>query len=163
MRSASSSAGMITEMRTGVRRQGEHGGRGLANRARTPHRDFRAGRDHPRPHSCGTALAPGLPGSPCRRPRAYLTRVKPNNEDAPLPFDSRPLRVLLISGSQRRQYNCPGVDSKSRALMLRMADRLPAEWEIDVEDLGNVYARERIQSCNACASTSMALCCWPCN
>jgi multimeric flavodoxin WrbA len=44
-----------------------------------------------------------------------------------------------------------------------MADRLPQEWEIDFEDLGNVYARERIQSCNACVSTSMALCVWPCN
>ncbi|MFN2398156.1 MAG: hypothetical protein ABR543_05880 [Gemmatimonadaceae bacterium] len=42
--------------------------------------------------------------------------------------------------------------------MLRMADRLPQEWEIDYEDLGNVYPRERIQSCNACVSTSMALC-----
>lgn len=50
-----------------------------------------------------------------------------------------------------------------RALMLRMADGLPGAWEIDVEDLGNVYARERIQPCNACVSTSMALCCWPCN
>lgn len=47
--------------------------------------------------------------------------------------------------------------------MLRMADRLPAEWEIDVEDLGNVYGRARIQSCNACVFTSMALCVWPCN
>lgn len=47
--------------------------------------------------------------------------------------------------------------------MLRMAEMLPKEWEIDLEDLGNVYARERIQSCNACVSTSMALCVWPCN
>jgi len=47
--------------------------------------------------------------------------------------------------------------------MLRMADRLPDEWEIDYEDLGNVYKREQIQSCNACVSTSMALCVWPCN
>jgi len=47
--------------------------------------------------------------------------------------------------------------------MFRMADRLPQDWEIDLEDLGNVYARERIQSCNACVSTSMALCVWPCN
>jgi hypothetical protein len=47
--------------------------------------------------------------------------------------------------------------------MLRMADRLPQEWEIDVEDLGNVYGRPRIASCNACVSTSMALCVWPCN
>ncbi len=47
--------------------------------------------------------------------------------------------------------------------MLRMAEALPQDWEIDYEDLGNVYARSRIQSCNACVSTSMALCVWPCN
>ena len=47
--------------------------------------------------------------------------------------------------------------------MLRMADSLPQSWEIDYEDLGNVYKREQIQSCNACVSTSMALCVWPCN
>jgi multimeric flavodoxin WrbA len=75
----------------------------------------------------------------------------------------RPFRVLLVAASNRRQYNCPGVDSKSRALVLRMAERLPQDWEIDVEDLGNVYGRARIQSCNACVSTSMALCVWPCN
>lgn len=89
--------------------------------------------------------------------------MKPNDDNGSLPTEQRPFRVLVISGSQRRQYNCPGVDSKSRMLMLRMADRLPPEWEIDLEDLGNVYGRARIQSCNACVSTSMALCCWPCN
>jgi len=89
--------------------------------------------------------------------------MKPDNENGKLPTAQRPFRVLLISGSDRRQYNCPGVDSKSRALMLRMAERLPQEWEIDLEDLGNVFARSRIQSCNACVSTSMALCVWPCN
>jgi hypothetical protein len=89
--------------------------------------------------------------------------VKPNDANGKLPHDQRPIRVLILSGSDRRQYNCPGVDSKSRALMFRMADRLPQEWEIDYEDLGNVYGRARIQSCNACVSTSMALCCWPCN
>lgn len=89
--------------------------------------------------------------------------MKPNDENGHLPPAERPFRVLLVSGSNRRQYNCPGVDSKSRTLMLRMAERLPPEWEIDLEDLGNVYGRERIQSCNACASTSMALCVWPCN
>jgi multimeric flavodoxin WrbA len=89
--------------------------------------------------------------------------MKPNDENAKLPVEQRPFRVLIISGSDRRQYNCPGVDSKSRALMLKMAEGLPQEWEIDYEDLGNVYARERIQSCNACVSTSMALCVWPCN
>ncbi|MBC7458338.1 MAG: flavodoxin family protein [Bdellovibrionaceae bacterium] len=73
------------------------------------------------------------------------------------------MRVLLISGSGRRQYNCPGVDSKSRTLMLRMKENLPDDWKVDIEDLGNVFARARIQSCNACVSTSMALCVWPCN
>ena len=89
--------------------------------------------------------------------------MKPNDESGKLPLSERPFRVLLIAGSQRRQYNCPGVDSKARAAMLRMADRVPPQWEVDIEDLGNVYARARIQSCNACVSTSMALCVWPCN
>jgi hypothetical protein len=47
--------------------------------------------------------------------------------------------------------------------MFRMADRLPPEWEIDLEDLGNVWNRAQIRSCNACVSTAMALCVWPCN
>src|SRR5262249_59311327 len=90
------------------------------------------------------------------------TAMKPEDANGKLPTAQRPFRVLVLSGSDRRQYSCGGVDSKSRALMLRMADRLPQDWEIDVEDLGNVYGRARIQSCNACVSTSMALCCWPC-
>jgi len=89
--------------------------------------------------------------------------MKPDDRNGNRPTAERPFRVLVISGSQRRQYNCPGVDGKSRALMMHVADRLPADWEIDFEDLGNVYGRARIQSCNACVSTSMALCCWPCN
>lgn len=89
--------------------------------------------------------------------------MKPNDHNGNLPLEQRPLRVLIIAGSNRRQYNCPGVDSKARALMLRVAARLPQEWEIDYEDLGNVFGRARIQSCNACVSTSMALCVWPCN
>jgi hypothetical protein len=89
--------------------------------------------------------------------------MKPNDDNAKLPPEERPFRILVISGSDRRQYNCPGVDSKSRMLMLKMAEMLPQDWEIDYEDLGNVYARARIQSCNACVSTSMALCVWPCN
>lgn len=73
------------------------------------------------------------------------------------------LRVLILSGSQRREKDCPGVDSKSRTFMQRMAKRLPQDWEIDIEDLGNVKHKSRIQPCNACVSTSMALCVWPCN
>ena len=89
--------------------------------------------------------------------------MRPDDKNGSLPTEQRPFRMLIISGSDRRQYNCPGVDSKSRSLMLRMAERMPVDWEIDYEDLGNVFARERIQSCNACVSTAMPLCVWPCN
>jgi len=89
--------------------------------------------------------------------------MKPNDANGRLPPEQRPFRVLLIAGSNRRQYDCPGIDSKARALLFRMADRLPQEWEIDLEDLGNVWNREQIRSCNGCVSTSMALCVWPCN
>jgi hypothetical protein len=70
--------------------------------------------------------------------------MKPNDENGKLPVSKRPFRVIVLSGSNRRQYNCPGVDSKSRALMFRLSDRLPQEWEIYLEDLGNVYGRARI-------------------
>jgi hypothetical protein len=89
--------------------------------------------------------------------------MKPDDTNGHRPTAERPFRVLVLAGSDRRQYNCPGVDSKARALMLRMAESLPQEWEIDYEDLGNLYGRARIQSCNACASTAMPLCVWPCN
>ena len=89
--------------------------------------------------------------------------MRPNDNNGARPPEDRPFRVLLIAGSDRRQYDCPGIDSKARTLMFRMADRLPQEWEIDVEDLGNVWNREQIRTCNGCVSTSMALCVWPCN
>ncbi|MDQ6903126.1 MAG: NAD(P)H-dependent oxidoreductase [Bacteroidota bacterium] len=89
--------------------------------------------------------------------------MKPIDENAALPVDARPFRILIIAGSARRQFNCPGIDGKARMLMMKMADMLPTEWEIDYEDLANAYGREKIQSCNACVSTSMALCVWPCN
>ena len=89
--------------------------------------------------------------------------MKPNDENAGLPVGERPFRILIIAGSGRKQYNCPGTDGKARMLMLKMADSLPQHWEIDYEDLSNAYGRAHIQSCNACVSTSMALCVWPCN
>jgi hypothetical protein len=47
--------------------------------------------------------------------------------------------------------------------MFRMAEQLPQEWEIDLEDLGNVWNRAQIRTCNGCVSTAMPLCVWPCN
>ena len=88
--------------------------------------------------------------------------MKPDDRSAARDPD-RPLRVLVIAGSNRRQFGCPAIDSKARSLMFRIADRLPPQWEIDVEDLGNIWGREQIRSCNGCVSTSAALCVWPCN
>ena len=51
--------------------------------------------------------------------------MKPDDSNGQRPTAERPFRVLIIAGSNRRQYNCPGVDSKARTLMLRMAERLP--------------------------------------
>jgi multimeric flavodoxin WrbA len=90
--------------------------------------------------------------------------VLKNQTESPIqPVEKRPLRVLLIAGSQRRQRSCPGLDSKARFLMQRMAAMMPAGWQVDMEDLGNEHGKARIQSCNACVSSSMALCVWPCN
>jgi len=86
------------------------------------------------------------------------------DKESPIhPAERRPLRVLLIAGSQRRLHSCPGLDSKARTLMHRMAAMMPPGWKTDVEDIGNEHGKPKIQSCNACVSSSMALCVWPCN
>ena len=77
--------------------------------------------------------------------------------------DSRsPIRALVIAGSSRRETNCPAADSKAGFLAGRVRSRLEG-WTVDVFNLGNDYVLPKIQSCNACVSTSMALCVWPCN
>lgn len=82
---------------------------------------------------------------------------------APETVEPRPLRVLIVSGSSRRQHGCPGLDSKARALMRRMAVRLPQDWQIEQVDIGNEHGQPKIQSCNGCVSSAMPLCVWPCN
>jgi hypothetical protein len=42
-----------------------------------------------------------------------------------------------------------------------MAAGLPFGWQLDLEDLGNEHGKAKIQPCNACVSSSMALCVWP--
>jgi hypothetical protein len=92
-------------------------------------------------------------------------KLEDKTEKLPKPVvsEQRPLRVLIIAGSQRRLKSCPGLDSKARALMHRMVGTLPTGWQIDHEDLGNEHGKPKIQPCNACVSSSMALCVWPCN
>jgi hypothetical protein len=83
------------------------------------------------------------------------------NEEQALP--ERPLRVLVLAGSARRVNSCPGLDSKARAFLHRMVGRLPPGWQVDTEDIGNEHGRPKIQGCNGCVGSSMALCVWPCN
>lgn len=73
------------------------------------------------------------------------------------------IRVLLIAGSSRSVYNCPGADSKASYFVERFAETLPNDWVVDIFNIGNDYLLPKIQSCNGCVSTSMALCVWPCN
>ncbi len=51
--------------------------------------------------------------------------MKPDDAHGSLPADQRPFRVLIIAGSNRRQYNCPGVDGKARDLNRQTASLRP--------------------------------------
>jgi hypothetical protein len=48
--------------------------------------------------------------------------MKPNDKKSILPVDQRPFSGLIIKGSGRNKYNCPGVDNKARMLIIKMAD-----------------------------------------
>jgi len=78
-------------------------------------------------------------------------------------MENKKIRVLVIAGSSRRETNCPGADSKAKFLGERVKQLLPKDWIVDFFNIGNDYLLPKIQSCNACVSTSMALCVWPCN
>lgn len=73
------------------------------------------------------------------------------------------IRVLVVAGSARRVTNCPAADSKASYFVSRAKEKLPENWTVDVLNLGNDHVLPKIQPCNACVSSSMALCVWPCN
>jgi multimeric flavodoxin WrbA len=79
-----------------------------------------------------------------------------------------PLRILLINGSSRTEHTCPGEMSKSWRL-LEIARRAIEigfpDVQIDVLDLSRTTSEfgKTIHPCKSCASTSMALCHWPCS
>ncbi|MFE1600307.1 NAD(P)H-dependent oxidoreductase [Methylobacterium sp. ID0610] len=87
----------------------------------------------------------------------------PRAETESLPVEERPLQVLIVAGSARRLDGCPGLDGKARYLMHRMLGRLPPDWQVDHVDIGNEHGKPKIQGCNGCVGSSMALCVWPCN
>jgi len=76
---------------------------------------------------------------------------------------NKTMRVFVVAGSSRRITNCPAADSKAKFFAERAKEKLPKDWIVDIFNVGNDYVLPKIQSCNACVSTSMALCVWPCN
>jgi multimeric flavodoxin WrbA len=76
-------------------------------------------------------------------------------------------RVLIVNGSTRSDWTCPGEISKTFRLV-EIARRVVAKergFETDVLDLSRVaseYGRV-IHPCKACVSTAMPLCNWPCS
>jgi len=77
--------------------------------------------------------------------------------------DDKRIRVFVVAGSSRRETNCPAADSKASFFANQVKEKLPKDWVVDVFNIGNDFVLPKIQSCNACVSTSMALCVWPCN
>lgn len=76
-------------------------------------------------------------------------------------------RILLINGSSRTEHTCPGEMSKSWRLLEIARDALSPMGDIEVEvlDLSRTVSEfgRTIHPCKSCASTSMALCHWPCS
>jgi multimeric flavodoxin WrbA len=75
-------------------------------------------------------------------------------------------RILLINGSSRSEHTCPSEMSKSWR-MVNIAEPCFHEmgFDVDILDLSRLtseYGRH-IHPCKSCASTSMALCHWPCS
>ncbi|MDQ2869970.1 MAG: hypothetical protein M3S32_04445 [Acidobacteriota bacterium] len=56
--------------------------------------------------------------------------MKPDDANGKLPAAERPFRVLIVSGSNRREYNCPGVELQVPCAGLNSDDTLkPARTE----------------------------------
>ncbi len=77
-------------------------------------------------------------------------------------------RILLVNGSSRTEHTCPGEMSKTWRLVEiarnAIAHELPGA-EVNVLDLSRTASEfgKTIHPCKSCASTSMALCHWPCS
>jgi len=78
-----------------------------------------------------------------------------------------PSRILIVNGSTRSEYTCPGEISKTRRLAQaaqRAIAALPG-YEVDVLDISTLADEpwKVIHPCKACVSTAMPLCHWPCS
>jgi len=75
-------------------------------------------------------------------------------------------RVLVVNGSSRNDYTCPGEMSKSFRLATLARETLEADGiEVDLLDLSRLNSDRdlHIHPCKGCVSTAMPLCHWPCS
>nr|WP_174772261.1 flavodoxin family protein [Paraburkholderia sp. SG-MS1] len=78
---------------------------------------------------------------------------------------STPSRVLIVNGSSRNDYTCPGEMSKSFRLGKLAQQTLERKaCEVDFLDLSRLNSDHdlHIHPCKGCVSTAMPLCHWPC-
>ena len=76
------------------------------------------------------------------------------------------LRILLINGSSRSEHTCPGEMSKTwRMVEIAKSCFVEMGLDVDVLNLSRLTSEfgKQIHPCKSCASTSMALCHWPCS
>src|SRR4051812_13996309 len=78
-----------------------------------------------------------------------------------------PCRILIINGSSRTEHTCPGEMSKTWR-MVELARQIVTEsagFRAEILDLSRTTSEfgRTIHPCKSCASTSMALCHWPCS
>ncbi|MDR5883926.1 flavodoxin family protein [Caballeronia sp. LZ032] len=77
-----------------------------------------------------------------------------------------PSRVVIVVGSSRNDFTCPGEMSKSFRLAKRAEAILQsASIIVDVLDLSRLNSEHdlHIHPCKGCVSTAMPLCHWPCS
>ncbi|MGD9904785.1 MAG: flavodoxin family protein [Vicinamibacterales bacterium] len=78
-----------------------------------------------------------------------------------------PTRVLLVNGSTRSQFTCPGEISKTLRLVERARAVFAAMPGVEVDQLDvSTLADEPLKviyPCKACVSTAQPLCHWPCS
>ncbi|MEX1109142.1 MAG: flavodoxin family protein [Dongiaceae bacterium] len=80
---------------------------------------------------------------------------------------SGPGRILLVNGSSRSDWTCPGEMSKSYRLAMIARDVFEEVHGIEVDflDLSRLVSEygRTIHPCKACVSTAQPLCHWPCS
>lgn len=97
----------------------------------------------------------------------YRTRQKIREAQRQHEDPTSPSQILIIAGSDRNDYTCPGEISKTWRLT-QLAEKVfnqQSHVKTDILDLSLIsseYGRH-IHPCKGCVSTAMPLCHWPCS